>query len=610
MGRQNEAIAYGRPSYGGIVIGGENAGVYTLGDDWTDRADLTGLLVQASIWVHGDTDALIDERVATLEAILQDLGNLGITFGSAVAGTASIAMSSQDLVVTATSSIFTAEHVGLALDLAGVGSFQITEYTSGTVVKCRIPTAQTSPASASGLSVRIGRVWRRGIEADKLGFFSGRATLNHPQDAGNEPRRRRYNLTLSFARPASDTRSDTDRQSATARFINPPGGSRAVAISGVFTASKKTGTAENAIERYEAEIGAYIDTVVELFMGSGVSIGTVGEDSIRLIDDTTNLISFEVAREELIRNESSGALDHPALTEVNIELSRPTSLSLGVQQLARSMVVASYSARLVRGQITEAGFDDLWKTVIYPSIIDDIESVFSSGVCVATVDGPRFNLKTWRVSANVIGTLLDTGSTIMGYSRSQSIQIDFRKRFRNRLDGKELSALKHSPGRVIVAATSVAFTERLPVGSGSSGSQRSLGVFGQGDLGISGIEGGFDLGGLELDGVALGASRGRSEFVRFPEKPSDPRLRYQGVGGIEPIPDGVWEETGLSDSDTTKVVGEDGLGLSIPCLETVSSIIRLWRWVDLSGSTDRAGARAATGSPNAQRQLGIHSEGG
>ena len=127
MSRQLESIAYGRPDYGGIVLGGENTGIYTLGDDWSDAADLESLVITASVWVHGDDDDEIQERVQLIEACLQDLGNLGITIGSLLTGTVDIAMVGDDLELTATAGFpFISAHLGLPINLIGVGAFQST----------------------------------------------------------------------------------------------------------------------------------------------------------------------------------------------------------------------------------------------------------------------------------------------------------------------------------------------------------------------------------------------------------------------------------------------------------------------------------------------------
>ncbi|MDF1666375.1 MAG: hypothetical protein P1V97_31795, partial [Planctomycetota bacterium] len=60
MGKQTERIAYGRPDFGGIVIGGENNTFYSLGEDWTDESDGDGVTITTSFWVHG-TDSEIEE---------------------------------------------------------------------------------------------------------------------------------------------------------------------------------------------------------------------------------------------------------------------------------------------------------------------------------------------------------------------------------------------------------------------------------------------------------------------------------------------------------------------------------------------------------------------
>ena len=162
MGRQTDAIAYGHPDKGGIVIGGRNNTAYTLGDDWVDSSDGERLSVTTTFWVHGDATVSIDDRVAALAALEYASGNLGITGADSVGRECDLTQDSDKLVLTLTTGVFfTAADVGLPIHITGVGSFQITEWVSDYVVKCRIPSPLSVPSPATDKACWIGAIFRR-----------------------------------------------------------------------------------------------------------------------------------------------------------------------------------------------------------------------------------------------------------------------------------------------------------------------------------------------------------------------------------------------------------------------------------------------------------------
>ena len=220
--------------------------------------------------------------------------------------------------------------------------------------------------------------------------------------------------------------------------------------------------------------------MTDLLDGS-TSFGFKGIPTLRFIDDTQNTLDFDFDYEEIVFPESIKALDDEGIFEASVDISRPRDYNLGLSD-ERSMaaVTANYSARMVRDEVKNEEIEELWDEKIYPNIVAQIEAIHKSSVCVINNSGPNYNPMTFLISGSITGVLLDTGSTITSYTRRVNYRISQRRRYRERFDGEEFTAIRYSPGRLIQAVVSVAYTELLRVGGKKRGKKGSQGLFGSG----------------------------------------------------------------------------------------------------------------------------------
>lgn len=607
---QREAIAYGNSELGGIVLGGENVGVYTLGDDWSYDSKPGQVDFRTSLWIHG-TDDEIDERLAVLDAALKDNGNLVVSFGVSVTGTLDLTsevvaveieqedpQNFNELILTASASAFLPIHLGHAINLQGLGAYQISQYVSDTVVRCRLPAGQSVPADANGLTFWIGRKFRSAVEDVRLGDgLSASGRVAHVIDSENEPNRRRFEVSFSFIQKHRNTRGH-DRSRTEITMQLPPGGARTVKFKGSYTAHDQ----QDAYEIYTEKLAPYVAAEMERILGQNVSYGPVGSDQLTSPDNTYNIVNFEITREELKIPESIAAFDHPAITDSNLVIERPRTYYLGIKDGPENSAISIvYNCQIIDKTLDRNGLKQLWDTVVYPNLVAIASEMFESRVCVLNHNF-RPNLKTFKASGSIVGILLDSGSSLGSYSRRVTYKIASGKTLRPRLDGDEFAKIMHQSHRTITAAVVVSYKE---INSAATATLTPGGVFGFG--GVAGQIGDafndLDFGPFDMNSgmgqeISFVSSDGgqRSDldsYINFDPfgLPADPKVRYPKRS----IGDGAWEEIDFSDTEEVRRIGEDGLGISSPALEITRLIVTVYDWANLKGTISRSGAqRAAT----------------
>jgi len=596
MGKQKERIAYGRPDFGGIVIGGENNTRFTLGDDWIDDFDGDKITVATSFWVHG-TASEIEERVASLKALVQDLGNLGITGADLTTFQGDLSLSARDVVLDVPSAPFTEEMIGLPVDVEGVGSFQITEFVNTTQVKCLQPQPLALPASASTLNMTVGIIFRHHNEVKKTGGINGRGRVTHVPSIDNEPGRRRFNLLLTFTAPAEDFRGDgNNRQKGRIQFRDPAGCPRAALFTGSYTAAD----AAQALTIFNAEVTSYVAANMLALLGTGVSWEKVGDDILDF-DDNKNELNFTLIRQEIPVAQSVDDFDHSAISNANITINVTQDYQHGLSGITPpSIVNVGYTCVLVRGQFKNEDIDELWNETVYPHLVGLVES-FEKSTVVVFQNEHSYQPTTCRLSGVVRAVLTDTGDSIINYQRTVNYALGRRKTFRDVWDGVDYSLIESSPGPIILAVVSVRYTE-IQVSKRKS---QGIGIFGQGTAGQLASGGGssglFGIGAslqisIDDSSVENSEDEGNLQFkpLREPQKPAE---FFKSFGITVPV-EGEWREKDLNIQVSPRSQGNDPLGISTEANIVDTTITRVWRWANLKGVSAKSGVRSSTGGPS------------
>lgn len=616
VGRQLERIAYGRPDYGGLVIGGESAGLhsssggYTLNEDLEVSWDGERLTVNCSFWVHGYEATDLETRIALLKALTQDLGNFGWTGADAlsIACTYSSPDGSNIVTITATSGTpFLAAHLGLPIEISGLIGFQITEVTSTTVVKCKLPAGHPLFIGAAA-TAKIGVTLGRTDEATKTFGFNGRGKVRAVSDPEEEPLRRKFTLELQFEQPASYFRgSDKDRVSGKIRRLDPIGGARVVEFSGSFTAA----SSQAAFTRYTDQIGAWITANMTAILGGGVGWEKVGADRAETEDNGVsgvngNTLTFSLTRKEINVDQSDTLNDDPALADANITLTPRQSFEHGVSgSRPPTELSVEYSCEIVRAQLTSTGaILEKWFSTIVPRLLSIVRAFYGSQIIIDGMSGPAFNPITRRLTGGLACTLPDTGSSITLYRRVVTFQLLERKKYREVQDGEEFSAIESSIGRAVLATTSAQIEELEGVsGGGGPSLAGGGGLLNQGaiaaEFGFFGQSNGplvsFD------DAPSGGGNDGPGGALTYrPLDPPSPAPAYFAKFGIT-LGEGEWRHQGTAISEDPVSRGNDPRGLSATATKRLTTITRGWRWVSLKGAAARGGPASSAAPPSTSK---------
>lgn len=602
MSYQRSAVTYGRPDIGGLCFGAGNAGAYSLGEVSFSRSGTLRRL-RVPVTVHAGPGALLEERVAALEEIVLERGNLGYTTGAVVTSvtvqiTKETSGSSQVVVFTAQSGTpFAAGHLGLPINDSTLGGFMISEVTSSTVVKCKLPPSHSTITVPSGTTTaEIRNALVRCEEVTKAGGFDAEIELDHAPKPGNSDEHKLdFVLTITFRVAASSYRQDeslsggdqsTDRESALEQFTDPVGAPRQVVFTGQFTAADS----ETAKERYDSQITNWIADEMEAFLGGGVSWEKVGNDDIRL-DDAKNIVTFQATRREV-----SGFWT--ALSSVAKALIASANVDISVEQVhthgytegqAPAAVACTFSCDVLRAT-TDAQAVNAWEQYIYPHLIAQIEAIWGSSVIVVESSRPRLSPVVKRMSASFKGVLPATGTAITNYSRRVQQRIDFRNSWADITNDIDFSSFEWSPGPRCDAVVSVRFTELNSSGSGGGVRSKSPGGINV-DLGIFAINNRIRIAFSDSDDDD-GSSGGPVAY-----DPMSPPMGADAFWARNPyrltVGPGAWRPVNVSAAEQTSTI-KDPLGVGVPANQTVVAIDHSYSWRNIS-KIGGGGPRDATG---------------
>lgn len=603
MAGQITSVAIGNPVVGGFVVGGENAAKsFTLLDFFPTLVSRNQIGVSLDFYLQSSDPTSVSSFAALVQAALgMSKGSMSLGVATKPATktiTVTISSSGQELTVTRTAgSSFAATDVAMPLDIASVGSFMITSYTSSSEVKCLLAPGLTVPANAAGLTATIGTEFLRIDEAGKIGGFRSEVTVGEAPGDDSDRTRKPYRIEASWERPGSDGRGSSfaQRREAKYRVSTSPSGIKTVEFSGTYTA----GAGGLATGNYAAAVNTWINGVLSALSAKPFMI--VGSDAYA-VDDENAVLTFEATRKEINIAEAATATDHPAIENAQIQMSFQRINEHGLEgHLPPGIVSLEYSAHILESQAsTPAAIKALWDGTILPYLIAVIRACYGGAVVLQVEAGPTINPTDSTISASLGAFITDSGSDIVDYTKTISYEFDEQKTFRRKHDGKGHTYHIWTPGATLEATVIVQVTRLGKIVGGGGGSSAGFGI----GAGLSvGFGGAGTINGLGTSGaIAItfgdGGSGGGSDqpektLTEFPKPTASPGAALK----FDSFPDGYWEPLGRSVRVTPKFVGRNSAGSR----ENMSGELyaQRFRWVALESAslspTPELGSRQETG---------------
>ena len=606
---QREAMAYGSPSYGAIVFGGENSGTFTL-YDWTFAEDLNSRSTSAQLAVHAaDNDTMRARLDAARDALQASSGNAAITVGADRTFTGNITVAGQLVTFTRTAgSTFVEVDLGLPLHITGVGSYAVTRRVSASVVEMKLAPGLTAPSAATGVSASLGEVLVRCVDKDsagvleKAGGYRARTSVSRSPDPEDDQQRRALSFSAQFERPAGEVRVESGqehrRSAQVARTISPEGLGR-VTFSGTVTAGQDaSGDGQEARALLTTAVNTWVASqLVALFSGATMELVDPRADSW---DDEGALLTFQRGYQEMNFPNLDSAVDDPRITGAQVSFSRSYENTHGIRKGRQPFTVSvSYSAGITATGPDATSYEDidvLWTKTIKPFLMARLKAIFGGTAVIMGGTDPVIDPVSSRISAQLAVLVSDSGSNVYSYSRTTSMKLDERMEIDDVWDGLPNTYVLWTPGQRITGVVTVNVMqlgdpERLQ-GSGGAGGGNSLadlsglgsgGTFFSGgsiSLGLGGMMGVFG-GSADADAQT---SPGRYEAFPIPGNPSKffaPKGKSL-IGG-----NGRWLCLGRSASETPQYWGEDpdGQGNRVKVTTTNFQADYLWVAIDEGGGT-------------------------
>ena len=240
--KQRETVAYGHPEFGGIVFGGERPNQDFSLEQWDFAEEDESYKVTAEFYIYGDDKADFVSKLRALEAAVRNSGNIAITTGVAVTRTVDVTVAAQLVTITRTAgAVFTTFDLGMPIDLVGVGTVQVTNFVSGSVVEALIPAGLTPPGAAAGLTATIGHTHFAAVDDPDKDIYLARADIDRAPDGDDDDLRRRFIFSATFGKPASKARAAEfgNRQKGFYSVTTGGDGLKRVIFRGVYTAGRR-----------------------------------------------------------------------------------------------------------------------------------------------------------------------------------------------------------------------------------------------------------------------------------------------------------------------------------------------------------------------------------
>jgi hypothetical protein len=567
---QREALAYGDPTDGGIVLGGFNAGLYDL-LTWDKDDNLESRTVVCSWQMHNTTTANFTTRKdAAFRALGGQRGNLGLTAGTDRTIAADVVTAGQLTTLTRTAGdLFASTDVGLPLHLTTSAnvSIQVTRFISTSSVECRIVAGFTAPPTESGITATIGDVIIRCVDQDgastpeplKVGGLSARSRVGRDLDTEDDEDRRLFSFSVVFERPAAETRLETDkahRQNSKVSKIIMESGLAQVTFSGTVTAGMDSGTPATAIGILTTAINGWIaGELTAISSGTFELIGSRPD----FYDDEHNILIFSRTYREMNFPDLATATNDPRITGANVMMSRQYQNIHGLSSGRQPYIVnLQYSASVTASTTAYTEIDALWAKTIKPYLAGRIKAIFGGAVVITGGSDPVIDPVSSRVSASIVCLISKSGSNVYAYSRTTTMNLDERFSIDDLWDGKDFTHILWTAGRALTGSVEVKVVqlgepERLRKGISAlfgGGIQFNGGSISLGVPGANILQSGASAGGSPSQTVKDSGS----SYTTFPQ-PGEPSRFFPGVSG------GKWITLSRAANETPTFWGNDPDGV-------------------------------------------------
>lgn len=456
MARKRElSLCYGHQSLGAIVLGGENS-AYSI-KSYSVDATYEAIVATADFHVYGVDQTAYDLAKSGLANLRHNSGDLGISAGAAVTRTnLTLAVAAGVLTVTdaASGGLFTDAHIGLAIDIETVGSFQIATRTNSNVITCRLAPELAAPSNGTGKTGYIGFEIDRVLHRATLGGYFGRTRCYEIPDADNTDTRRLWRFEARFERPATDATNDpSGRRSGSFAVAEGPSGLRLIRFQGVYTPTSASATSTTtARANYEAAIETYTTSITSALGGTWAELDRNFSEP-----DERGTLTFTMNYEELNFPESASATDDADIAGAQVSFSRASNWELGLPgTITPSMVLVSYASSIAKANT----WDDLlgvWRTKIKPHLLASIETLFGDGAIVRAEQVTPI-VTASRLTASMLVFVRGSGSDIISWEKDVGYSINVNADTRNNFSGQFHDYTEFSPSPTISGTVTVAVT--------------------------------------------------------------------------------------------------------------------------------------------------------
>jgi len=604
---QREALAYGDPTDGGIVIGGFNAGIYDL-LTWDKDDNLESRTVVSSWQMHNTTDALfVARKDAAFRALGGQRGNLGLTAGTDRTITADVVTAAQFVTLTRTAGdSFASTDVGLPVHLttATTASIQITRFISTSSVECRVVAGFTPPPTESGITATIGEVIIRCVDQDgastpaplKVGGLSARSRVGRDLDVEDDPDRRLFSFSVVFERPAAEVRLESDkahRQNTKVSKMTTETGLARVTFSGTVTAGMDSGTPKTAVAILSTAIDTWIANEL-LAISASATFELVGAKP-DFYDDEKNILIFSRTYSEMNFPDLASATNDPRITGAQVLMSRQYQNIHGLSSGRQPYIVnLQYSAGVTATGASATDYteiDTLWAKTIKPYLAGRIKALFGGAVVITGGSDPVIDPVSSRVSASIVCLISKSGSNVYAYSRTTTMSLDERFSIDDIWDGVDFTHVLWTAGRALTGSVEVKVVQL------GEPERLRKGIDAQFGGGIQ-LNGGAVSLGMPSANILQGSSSGGSasqtvrdsgsSYTTFPE-PGQPSRFFPGVTG------GKWIPLRRAANETPTYWGNDPDGVGSKVQVTTTAYKTDFIYCKSGTKFDPAIPRATTG---------------
>lgn len=562
MASQREALAYGHPDWGGIVMGGTNVGSYRLMrcsvDDKPDKRTVTGRVA-----VHGA------ENVAPfLAAMGKQTGNLGHVSGlgrtitcttSTPSGGANGAQEVQ--LARQSGDSFATSDVGLPISLGGGTMAQISSVADANTAIASIIAGGSFSYGSGAIACTIGvpmvqcRDTARGGTALKVGGIKARPSIRRAEDPDDDRTRRLFDFSITFERPANETRTDDDDRphvrSATVSREYDDAELLKISFSGVVTA----GSGSVSYDLLTTSVDTWITAQIAA-LASGRTMEEVGGGKDRW-DEEAAVLSFDRSYREINEPDLTSATDDPRIKGASVNYQRVYSNIHGIKRAKNNVsVIVDFSCFVPANglnAVTPANAKRFWSETVKPSIIRRAKALMGGTPVILRGADPVLDPTINRLSGSMFLFMAGSGSNIYSYSRTTRMQLSTELDISRIWDGEPMTYSMWSPGVKLLGFVDVSMVRLGKPSAIRSGLQGGNALVDQDALlDLFGI---FDLnkGGFTVSFIDPNQKQpNKNEAEPFPS-PGDPARFF---GGATPN-DGKWVVLGLAAGDSPTFWGQD-----------------------------------------------------